>query len=479
MASTEAVRTRIANLKAHIGAENPELAAMVGSYEDMDGVLRRLRLLRDDETLAARISWWPVVSVLGMFSAGKSTAINDLVGERVQRTSRQAQDDKFTVLCYGPERADLPGTALSVDSRFPFYGMADEIEKVAPGEGRMVDSFLALRTVPSETLRGMILVDSPGFDSDDYRSARLRLADHIMDLSDLVLVYCDANRPEPGAMRDTLALLVAKSQRRADADKFLYVLNQIDVVAKDDNVEEVVAAWQRAMATTGLTTGRFFTVYSDSARVEIADLAVAARLKAMRDRDMAEIHARIAGLRAKRGYRVASGIEAVAKDVTEAAIPQLAAAIGRWRFRTNMLTVAALGAGMAALVGGFGLIGDPTLPFQFALQVPEIAAVAALGGALAVHWKLGSMLAVREAARLPEKLGDFELRLREAFLRATRIPAILRRAPVGWGAGAAKAMAKVREAVAGRVRSLNDRFADPSSSAGAAATTAAPSAAAE
>lgn len=462
MASTDTVRKRIASLRSHLEAENPDLAGLVGSYEEMDGVLRGLGLLDRDETLAARISWWPVVSVLGMFSAGKSTAINDILGQRVQRASKQAQDDKFTVLCYGPKLAELPGTALSVDSRFPFYGTSEEIERVAPGEGKMVDSFLALKTVPSDALRGTVLVDSPGFDSDDYRSARLRLADHIMDKSDLVLVYFDAGRPEPGAMRDTLALLVAKSQKRSDADKFAYVLNQIDQVAHDNNLEEVVAAWQRALASTGLTGGRFYTVYSESAKVQIQNPEVAARLRAMRDRDMAEIRARMSGLQAKRGYRVASGVEAVAKDVSEDAIPQLAAAIGRWRTRTNWATAAVLGGTAALVVGGFGLLGDPTIPFQFALEIPEIAAAAALVGAFLVHKKLGDSLARREAARLPEKLGDFELRVRAAFLKATRMPAILRRSPVGWGPKAVKGLASIREGVAERVRLINDRFARPS-----------------
>lgn len=476
MPASADVTKRIASLEAHLGAENPRLAGLVAPYREMDAVLRRLRLMGSDETLTSRISWWPVVSFLGMFSAGKSTAINDLVGEPVQRTSRQAQDDKFTVLCYGPRPADLPGTALSEDSRFPFYGMSDEIEKVAPGEGKQVNSFLALKTVPSETLRGLIVVDSPGFDSDDYRSARLRLADHILDLSDLVVVFFDANRPEPGAMRDTLGLLVSKTQKRADADKFVYVLNQIDTVARENNLEEVVAAWQRAVATSGLTSGRFLTVYSENSRTAIDDPVVEARLKEIRDRDMGELRGRIAGLRDNRGYRIANGLRAVEKDLAEIAMPALYEAVGRWRSRTNKATVGAAVLALAAAVGLGALAGDPTMPLSAALSAPDVAA-AVLAAALAgVHWKIGRFLAAREAAALPEKAGDFDLRVRAAFQAASRWPAVLVRRPCGWGRGVTEALARVRAAVSEHVREANDVYAAPS--AVAADVPAAPAAAA-
>lgn len=57
-------------------------------------------------------------------------------------------------------------------------------------------------------LKGRILIDSPGFDADEQRKATLRITDHIIELSDLVLVFFDARHPEPGAMQDTLEHLI-------------------------------------------------------------------------------------------------------------------------------------------------------------------------------------------------------------------------------------------------------------------------------
>ncbi|WP_347338069.1 hypothetical protein [Chromatium okenii] len=59
----------------------------------------------------------------------------------------------------------------------------------------------------------------------------MRISNHMIDLSDLVLVLFDARHPEPGAMRDTLKHLVKETINRPDSGKFLYILNQLDSAA--------------------------------------------------------------------------------------------------------------------------------------------------------------------------------------------------------------------------------------------------------
>jgi hypothetical protein len=252
------IKLRLKDLEQHLRKENPVLVAAVQSYRHLDRVGYSLGLLNEEQSFATQISWWPMISVLGTFSAGKSTFINHYLDQPLQLTGNQAVDDKFTVVCFGGEHGSqaLPGTALDADPRFPFYHISKELEKVAQGEGRRVDTYLQLKTVPSEKLRGRILIDSPGFDADSQRNATLRLTDHIVDLSDLVLVFFDARHPEPGAMRDTLKHLVGDTIHRPDATKFVFILNQMDTTARDDNPEEVVGAWQRAIAQEGLTAGR-------------------------------------------------------------------------------------------------------------------------------------------------------------------------------------------------------------------------------
>ena len=139
------------------------------------------------------VAGWPLISVLGTFSAGKSTFLNQYLGLDLQRTGSQAVDEKFTVLHYSHDKETviLPGIALDADPRFPFYQMSSRIEDVAQGEGQRINAYLQLKTCPSDQLKGKIMIDSPGFDADSQRTATLRVAKHIIDLSDLVLIFFD------------------------------------------------------------------------------------------------------------------------------------------------------------------------------------------------------------------------------------------------------------------------------------------------
>jgi predicted GTPase len=299
------IRQRLNSLEQHLNQENPVLVSAVQSYRHLDQVGRSLGMLDSEQSFATQISWWPMISVLGTFSSGKSTFINHYLGAALQQTGNQAVDDKFTVICFGGDHPSqsLPGQALDADPRFPFYQISNQLEKVAAGEGRRIDTYLQLKTSHSEKLRGRIIVDSPGFDADSQRTATLRLSDHIIDLSDLVLVFFDARHPEPGAMRDTLAHLVGATINRPDATKFIYILNQMDTTAREDNPEAVVGAWQRAMAQEGLTAGRFYSIYDPNVAVPIEDEARRARYESKRDHDLAEINERIQRVDVDRAYR--------------------------------------------------------------------------------------------------------------------------------------------------------------------------------
>ena len=231
------LKARIKSLRSHIKNENPLLVDVVDYFCELDKLAYKLGILNSKESYTTEISWWPLISVLGTFSAGKSTFINHYTKTNLQKTGNQAVDDKFTVICYSSDDKVrvLPGLALDGDPRFPFYQISEEIEKVAVGEGSRIDTYLQLKTCPSDLIKGKIFIDSPGFDADAQRTSTLRITDHIINLSDLVLVLFDARHPEPGAMRDTLEHLVAGTVRRNDANKVLFILNQIDTTAAEDN----------------------------------------------------------------------------------------------------------------------------------------------------------------------------------------------------------------------------------------------------
>lgn len=476
MPLTQAAEQRFTSLGAHLERENPILLNIIQSFREVDRVAQRMALLPADDSFASKVAWWPLISVLGTFSSGKSTFINDFLGHKLQRTGNQAVDDRFTVICYGPEPEghDIPGVALDSDPRFPFYQISRDIEQVAKGEGRRIDSYLQLRTSPSERLRGKILIDSPGFDADAQRNATLRITDHIMDLSDLVLVFFDARHPEPGAMQDTLNHLVANTIKRSDSDKFLYILNQIDTAAREDNPEEVIAAWQRALGEKGLTAGRFYTIYSPSATVPITDETLRRRFETKRDADLQEIYSRIQRVEVERAYRIIGALDKTAKDIREHAVPILTEARRLWRRRALWLDVGVFGLLFGLFLywsigGGHwqGLSYEP--PWLGSLKTlsygPELLAGLLIVLGIAAHFGLSHLAAltvrpwVRRRATAESLRGDLVAafnantgKLRSLFFGGLR----------GWGSRAKRRLERVREECDAYVQTLNDRFTNPS-----------------
>ncbi len=456
---------RLKQLEQHLARENPLLLKAVQSFRDLDKVARRMGLLARDESFATRIPWWPLISILGTFSAGKSTFINDYLGMKLQRSGSQAVDDKFTVICYSedPEPHTLPGVALDADPRFPFYKFSQEIEAVAEGEGDRIDSYLQLKTCNSERVKGKILIDSPGFDADAQRTSTLRITDHMIDLSDLVLVFFDARHPEPGAMRDTLKHLVADTMHRPDSDKFLYILNQLDTSANEDNPEEVIAAWQRALGEHGLTAGRFYTIYSPSASVPIENPRLRERYEEKRDRDLGEIYEQMAEVEVSRAYRIIGSLEKISREIQGKAVPILIEALDKWRKRTlwgDLLVLVPLTVLLVAW-GGQGLWQWLTASSGRTI----VGILLAVGAALAIHFTLRALAArsLQRWLRKQQRRLDRRLDLVEAFRHSTRPwRSILSGRPAGWNQRARAALGRVIAQADEYIQKLNDRFANPS-----------------
>jgi hypothetical protein len=470
------IEKRLKQLQDHLEQENPVLLDAVKGFRDLDRVAQGMGLLSRDESFTTQIPWWPLISVLGTFSAGKSTFINHFLGHALQRTGNQAVDDRFTVVCYshGDTGHALPGVALNSDPRFPLYQISKDLETVAMGEGERIDAYLQLKVSPSERLRGRILIDSPGFDADAQRDATLRIVDQIIDLSDLVLVFFDARHPEPGAMRDTLQHLVGGTMNRADSGKFLYILNQIDATAREDNPEDVVAAWQRALGLHGLTAGRFYTIYSPDVANTIDDEAKRRRFESKRDADLAEIHRRMEGVEVERAYRIVATLDKTAKDIRERAVPILSEALSRWRTRTLLLD--ALVFGVLLMLFLFWSLGSghwkglsyepPWLATVEAIRYGPAILVGLLA-ALAVIVHLGlrhaAALTVQPWVRRRAAAEDLRGDLTAAFRANTgRLRSVFFAGLRGWGRGARRRIERVREECDAYVQTLNDTFTNPS-----------------
>lgn len=458
------LKARIKSLRSHIKNENPLLVDVVDHFCELDKLAYKLGILTSKESYTTDISWWPLISVLGTFSAGKSTFINHYVQTDLQKTGNQAVDDKFTVICYSSDDKVrvLPGLALDADPRFPFYQISDEIEKVSAGEGSRIDTYLQLKTCPSDLIKGKILIDSPGFDADAQRTSTLRITDHIINLSDLVLVLFDARHPEPGAMRDTLEHLVAGTVRRNDSNKVLFILNQIDTTAGEDNAEEVVAAWQRALAHGGLVSGRFYAIYNEDVAVNIDDKALRDRYQRKRDADLAEIYNRISEVSVERVYRIIGSLEYTANQIENQIVPKVHEATRTWAKRVLMLDVVVLlPIFIAMLVYFVSYYGTNTAFDSFGKTGLVSAIILALLLLYTIHQLVRSVIAKWVARSLPSKDPSGSVRL--GFLHNTRWwQPLARPFIVGWNKHARTKIIQIREAADRFVQQLNDEYTNPS-----------------
>lgn len=474
MSQTDSVSaSHIAGLQAQLHQEHPILGELIAEVCALDRIAQKMGVLSRSDSLVTRISWWPLVSVLGTFSAGKSSFINYYLGHDLQRTGNQAVDERFTVICHGPagESRVLPGVSLDSDLRFPFYRISEAIDRVAPGEGRRLDTYIQLKTSPSNRLDGRIIIDSPGFDADRQRDATLRITEHIVDLSDLVLVFFDARHPEPGAMRDTLQHLVADVLSRPDVGKFLFILNQMDTTARENNPEEVVAAWQRAMAEAGFAGSEFHCIYNPEVCVEIGDEDRRRHFESKRDDNLAKVFARMDGVEVLRSYRIVGKVEQVASYLVDTVGPRLSQAVGSWRrlvflLEGSLLVLAAVAGIWSTTSLGYweGLKFSP--PWWDDFRANDWQFYGGIVVAVFLVWFLHTRIR-RLAARFvrnglaEESMEGFGLDLIAGFDRSVGgIRSVLRSRPAGFGAGQEARLRQVVDRSDEFVQRLNDRYAN-------------------
>ncbi len=163
----------------------------------------------------------PLVLFVGNHSSGKSTFINFLLGEPIQRTGMAPTDDCFTIIRHGRHREEKDGRAIVSNPELPFGGAAHI--------GPEFLSHFRMRLLPNEFLRDITLVDTPGMiDSAGPDSTRgydfSSVVRWFAERADLVLVFFDPERP--GTTAETMTELT-ESLGRID-HKLLVVMNKMD-----------------------------------------------------------------------------------------------------------------------------------------------------------------------------------------------------------------------------------------------------------
>ena len=311
------ISKHLINLEKCFSESNPILQKASKTFHELDQLEFDLGLIDNEESTARKSSWWPIVSLIGGFSTAKSEFIN-----RYLNTSLHSSNHKFTIHQYSPQAttATLPGTALDADYRLPFYQVSHKIEQTAKDEGSKINAYLELKTVNSDRLKGKLFIDTPVLNASDISPVKPMLTQHILNMSDLVLVFSDLFDATPELTKDSIDEIIAQQ----DTNKFIFVIDHSEISLDANKTNEIIASWKRRLAELGIHTGQFI-VLSDSSSSII------------------EIDHRLINIENDRSYRVLHSLEKNIRDINDVFIPEVEESLVIWKDRVNMSTFIILG----------------------------------------------------------------------------------------------------------------------------------------
>jgi EH domain-containing protein 1 len=208
------------NSTEHGEALRAELVEMVQDY--LSPVA--LRYGYSQIGLDSTIRWRPLILILGNYSSGKSTLINEFVGQKVQATGQAPTDDSFTVITgsVGGVQDEREGWVLLNDPAYPF--------EILKRHGQRFAAHFRLKQVSSPLLQDVAIVDTPGMlDSVAERDRGYHYQEVLADLAqiaDLIVVMFDPHKA--GTIRESYQSLRQTLPDSTFEDRIIFVLNRID-----------------------------------------------------------------------------------------------------------------------------------------------------------------------------------------------------------------------------------------------------------
>ncbi len=435
------------NLEKHFAKDNPVLLKAAKVFHDLDQLEYDLGLIEMDETTACNCSWWPIISMIGGNSTAKSRFVNSYLGTQQLLSGIQASSHKFTVLLHNQAStsATLPGTALDVDFRYPFYQISKRIEQQQKGEGKRINSYLELKTINSERLKGRLFIDSPNISSLPGNPVAALLTKHIIENSDLVFVFTDVFE-SPTPMLDDLIQNITVHQ---DANKFVYLIDEPIATLNPAKTNEIISSWQRKLSALGLNTGQFIVLPNQQININPQNQS-----------DFTEIDQRLANVAHDRTYRVLDTLEKNIRQIDNAVIPEVKTGIALWKERVNMSSLIVL-AFIAILVvfaeiqiGVLDLLIDPIIgPIVLGILVAFMVPIHLLVSRLQAKLIINKLNGRQKELHLMENLAN----LFERNLTVTRMLLPITE-PVGWNKKTRARLTQLSENTKELVQLMNDSF---------------------
>ena len=428
-------------LEKHFTNDNPVLLKAAKIFQDLDQLEYDLGLLEEDDTTASRSSWWPIVSLIGGNSTAKSRFINNYLGTEQLTSGIQTAAHKFTVLLHNnqPSSVTLPGTALDVDHRYPFYQISQKIEQAQKGEGNRINAYLELKTIHSERLKGKLFVETPNMSVSQLNPIDLLLTKHTIESSDLVLVFTDVFDSITPLVNELIQQIILYQ----DSNRFVFVVEQSAAFATPANSHEIIAAAQRKLSDLGINAGQFIALSSQQASV-----------------DFTEIDHRMENVIHDRTYRVLSYLEKSIHDLQDIVIAEVRKDIIVWKERSNMSSLIILG--FIAFVSVLIEVEIGLLEFLIDPVIGPIILVTLIAVMLPLHLIISRLQAKFIITRLDKRQKQLQIteNLANLFERNLTIGRMLLPVtePVGWNKKTRNRLAHLLDNIKDLVQSLNDDF---------------------
>lgn len=200
--------------------------------------------------LEAILKWKPMVLIIGNYSSGKSTLINELVGREVQRTGQAPTDDSFTVITAvdpGEPEREVPGATLVNDQTLPFA--------LFKGYGEQLVSHLRMKKIDSSVLEDFAVIDTPGMLDSVTEKDRgydyMGILGEFAKLSDLVVLMFDPHKA--GTIKETYTTIRNTLPETSGEDRIVFVMSRID---ECDNSADLVHSYGTLCWNLSQMTGR-------------------------------------------------------------------------------------------------------------------------------------------------------------------------------------------------------------------------------
>lgn len=319
------VSKHLINLENYFAEAQPVLKSASQIFHQLDQFEYKLGLLDENESTACKSSWWPIISLMGGNSPMKKTFIENYLGSSIHHSSVYSAHHKFTVLQYTPQSTvvTLPGVALDVDHKLPFYQISHQVEQALPGEGRKINTYLELKTLHSERLKGKLFIDMPTLTEDSSVVQHL-LTKHILELSDLSFIFTDIFDSDPLVINQLIDKLVSLQ----DTHNLVYIIDYSDMSLDVEKSNDIMTSWQQRLANLGLNTGHYI-VLSDSSDPNLDGIKA--------------IDERLENVEYYRTYRVLHQLEQSIREVETVLVSEVETAVMQWKERSNATTLIVMG----------------------------------------------------------------------------------------------------------------------------------------